>query len=36
VLRALHHKHAAKVAAHTRVVRLHAKKLLKLQQEIER
>ncbi len=35
-LRALHHKHAAKVAAHARVVRLHAKKLLKLQQEIER
>jgi hypothetical protein len=36
VLRALHHKHAAKVAAHARVVRLHAKKHLKLQREIER
>jgi hypothetical protein len=36
VLRALHHKHAAKVAAHARVVCLHAKKLLKLQREIER
>jgi hypothetical protein len=39
VLRALHHKHSAKAAAHARVVRLHTKtqpKLLKLQQEIER
>ncbi len=35
-LRALHHKHAAKVAAHARIVHLHAKKLLRLQQEIER
>ncbi len=36
VLRALQNKHAAKVAAHARVVCLHAKKLLKLQWEIER
>ncbi len=32
----VHHKHAAKIAAHARVVRLHAQKLLKLQREIER
>jgi hypothetical protein len=31
-----HHKHTAKIAAHARVVRLHAQKLLKLQREIER
>ncbi len=31
----MHHKHAAKVAAHACIVRLHAKKLLKLQREIE-
>ncbi len=36
-LRALHHKHAAKVATHARIVRLHAaKKLLRMQREIER
>jgi hypothetical protein len=34
--RALHHKHAAKVADHARIVLLHAKELLRLQQEIER
>jgi hypothetical protein len=32
----VHRKHAAKIAAHARVVRLHAQKLLKLQREIER
>jgi hypothetical protein len=32
----VHHKHTAKVAAHARVVSLHAQKLLKLQREIER
>jgi hypothetical protein len=34
-LRALHHKQTAKVAAHARIVCLHAKTLLRLQQEIE-
>ncbi len=34
-LRVVHHRHAAKVAAHEHIVRLHAKKLLNLQREIE-
>ena len=35
-LRVIHHKHAGQVAAHARLVRMHARKLLKLQKEIER
>ncbi len=35
-LRVVHHKHAAKIAAHVRVVHLHSQKLLKLEREIER
>jgi hypothetical protein len=34
-LRVVHYKHAAKIAAHARIVHLHAKKLLKLEQEIK-
>ena len=35
-LRVIHHKHAGQIAAHARIVRIHARKLLKLQKEIER
>ncbi len=34
-LRVVHHKHAAKVASHASIVRLHSKKLLNLQREID-
>jgi hypothetical protein len=35
-LRVVHHKHAAKIAAQARIVRLHAPRLLNMQREIDR